>query len=146
MTEYVAGFMFNGYAVALVKKNRPTWQAGKYNGIGGHVEEGEMPSLAMMREFQEETGYASKLGDWAKFAVLEGYDWKVHFYQMEGDVHSLLSMTDEEIVVVNINDITVENSIPNLSWLIPMARTMPFERASLFTIQEGLPCQLTKLK
>ena len=136
MTEYVAGFMFSGYAVALVKKNRPTWQAGKYNGIGGHVEAGEFPLYAMVREFREETGCPTMLGDWYKFAVLESNDWRVHFYFTEGDVHSLKSTTDEEIVVVNVEDITMENAIPNLSWLIPMAKSMHLGRANYFTIKE----------
>lgn len=37
MTFYVAGLAFSTdlQHVALIKKNRPDWQAGKFNGIGG---------------------------------------------------------------------------------------------------------------
>lgn len=60
--EYVLGFMFNEdeSKVLLVHKNRPTWQAGKLNGIGGKIEAGETPLQAMEREFMEETGFISK--------------------------------------------------------------------------------------
>lgn len=56
--RFVLGFCFDiGYHnVLLIEKNRPPWQAGKLNGIGGKIEEGESPSGAMVREFQEETG------------------------------------------------------------------------------------------
>lgn len=60
--EYVLGFMFNlaESKVLLVWKNRPAWQAGKLNGVGGKIEEGETPIQAMNREFAEETGFVSK--------------------------------------------------------------------------------------
>ena len=37
MTKYVVGFMFSPdkQFVALIRKNRPEWQAGKLNGIAG---------------------------------------------------------------------------------------------------------------
>jgi 8-oxo-dGTP diphosphatase len=55
--HYVVGFQFNnaGDRVALIKKGRPEWQAGLWNGIGGGVERGESAEQAMEREFQEET-------------------------------------------------------------------------------------------
>jgi 8-oxo-dGTP pyrophosphatase MutT (NUDIX family) len=42
--------------VALLRKKRPLWQQGLLNGIGGHIEAGELPSEAMARECQEEVG------------------------------------------------------------------------------------------
>jgi len=70
--RYVLGFMFNEEIteVALIRKNRPVWQAGHLNGIGGHVEPGEAPDIAMAREFLEETGAITSLGDWIKFAQM----------------------------------------------------------------------------
>lgn len=60
--QYVLGFMFNEAEskVILIFKNRPAWQAGKLNGIGGKIEEGETPIQAMNREFAEETGFIAK--------------------------------------------------------------------------------------
>ena len=60
MTDYVVGFAFNSTqnfnSVVLINKNRPDWQAGKYNGIGGHIEPGETTYEAITREFDEEAG------------------------------------------------------------------------------------------
>lgn len=39
----------------FVLKNRPTWQAGFFNGVGGKIEVDESPAEAMVREFFEET-------------------------------------------------------------------------------------------
>jgi 8-oxo-dGTP pyrophosphatase MutT (NUDIX family) len=50
MSEHmVLGFVFNRdfSEVALILRNRPKWQAGHYNGIGGHIEDGENPYDAM---------------------------------------------------------------------------------------------------
>ena len=43
MMKYVAGFLFsNDYKyVALIKKEKPAWQKGKLNAIGGKIELGE---------------------------------------------------------------------------------------------------------
>lgn len=136
MTEYVAGFMFQDSRVALVLKKRPSWQAGRLNGIGGHVEPGETPAQAMVREFYEETGADTSISDWNNFVRLEGNEFVVEFFYTQGDLSKLKSTTDEEIVAFFIKDISPENAIPNLTWLIPMAKTMESERAVKFTIKE----------
>jgi hypothetical protein len=40
MNRYVAGLAFSedGTRVALIRKNRPLWQIGFLNAIGGHIE------------------------------------------------------------------------------------------------------------
>lgn len=43
--------------VLVVTKNKPEWQKGKKNLVGGKIEQGETPQQAAEREFQEETGY-----------------------------------------------------------------------------------------
>lgn len=54
--NYVAGFLFESdlQRVLLRLKSRPAWQRGKLNGIGGKIEPGETPWLAMQREGREE--------------------------------------------------------------------------------------------
>ena len=59
VTEYVVGFCFDPslHHVVLVRKNRPEWQKGRLNGVGGHIEESDPDAkYAMDREFGEETG------------------------------------------------------------------------------------------
>jgi 8-oxo-dGTP diphosphatase len=52
-------FLFHGEHVLLLKlaKNKGAWK-GQYNGIGGHIEQGEDPLTAARREIVEETGLA----------------------------------------------------------------------------------------
>jgi len=51
-------FLFQADQVLLLKVNRGGW-AGLYNGIGGHLEQGEDPWTAAVRELREETGLAA---------------------------------------------------------------------------------------
>jgi 8-oxo-dGTP diphosphatase len=50
-------FLLHGNEILLVKiaAGRGAW-AGLYNGVGGHIEVGENPHAAAIREIQEETG------------------------------------------------------------------------------------------
>ena len=136
MTEYVVGFLFQNNKVALVVKNRPKWQQGRMNGIGGHIEEGETPDQAMAREFREETGYTDDI-NWTPFAVLSGTHFVVHFFYAWGDLTKVSTVTDEQIVVVDTDQINYANAIPNLTWLIPMAKSLEHDAANLFEIREG---------
>lgn len=121
MTEYVAGFMFSEdkRKVALIIKKRPRWQKGRKNAIGGHVEPGETPSQAMVREFEEETGVRHT--DWRLFCTLKGEGFEVHFYWTTGVLSRLKTMTDEEICICKATFLHGTNVLPNLRWLIPMA-------------------------
>jgi len=51
-------FLFQADQVLLLKVNQGGW-AGLYNGIGGHLEQGEDPLTAAGRELWEETGLKS---------------------------------------------------------------------------------------
>jgi 8-oxo-dGTP diphosphatase len=135
--QYVAGFLFDGENVVLVKKNRPKWQAGLLNGVGGHVEKFDVSNAeAMRREFREETGV--NVGGWQEFATLSGKGFCVTFFYVNapGLASQVASMTDEEIVVAPVAQIPTLNTIPNLKWLIPMAQSMQFERSQSFTVIE----------
>src|SRR5688572_2581496 len=43
--------------ILLVLKDRPASQAGRFNCVGGKIEEGETPLEAVIREVKEESGY-----------------------------------------------------------------------------------------
>ena len=138
MVEYVAGFMFEGSRVALIRKNRPRWQEGKLNGIGGHIELGETPEEAKSREFEEETGCRTHPICWGNFATLTGGDYRVYFFYTYGPLYLLETKTDEKIEIVDLEDVNVETCIPNLTWLIPMAKSLSYDKARAFAIQEEL--------
>lgn len=106
--------------VVLVKKNRPTWMAGKWNAVGGKIEPGETPDLAMYREFCEEAN-VQHVG-WERFAELYGKDFRVYFYKTVVDytvLSGIKSMTDEAVWCWGVKDLP--EVIPNVHWLLPMA-------------------------
>ncbi len=113
-------------AVALIHKNRPEWQAGKMNGIGGHVEESDPLVVdAMVREFREETGITTYTKEWIPFASMEGRGWHVECYYTHAvNLHSLHTMTDEKIEIVSVDSVTsgLVPIVDHVAWLIPLAR------------------------
>lgn len=135
MRKYVVGFLFWRGWVLLVKKNKPEWQKGFLNGIGGKMEEhDEDAHAAMVREWKEEVGIpVPEPRDWRQFAVESGLDddrikWTVYFFMND------CSSIDERPKVPGGNDIgemigwiPVEcvgekfPAIANLAWLIPLA-------------------------
>jgi hypothetical protein len=89
----------------------------------------------MIREFEEETGVFHP--GWSGFAILQGDGWEVNFFRAEGDSTLVQTMEEEEIVTVPVDSISVWNCIPNLTWLIPLAKSMPYDRSKLFYIMEN---------
>lgn len=125
--EYVAGFYFflGKGNVLLIRKNRPEWQRGLLNAIGGKVEPNETYHEAMIREFKEETGWTTSIKSWHNFADLKFTNALVHFYACQSDRPSpdlITSPTDEELVVFPVVELQHRNDIiPNLRSLIPLA-------------------------
>ena len=123
MIEYVVGFAIDRLdQVALIRKNRPDWQRGLLNGIGGKVEPGEVPENAMVREFHEETGL--KLTSWEHFLTMSFPDATIYFYRHVDTDPRLLSeirsVTDEKVGLFHVYSPGL-NVVPNLLWLIPLA-------------------------
>lgn len=124
MKNYVAGFMKDSRdRIALVRKNKPSWQAGRLNGIGGGVDGVETPLDAMSREWFEETG--DIFDEWQFFAELRFDDCAVHFFKANvvelptfpshNDIGESIEVWDFSIVVRS------DLVIPNLRWLMPLA-------------------------
>ncbi len=119
----VVGFAFTADrgSVILIRKERPEWQKGKLNGVGGHIEQGEHPNKAMTREFEEETGVHVKAERWTRVVMMEGHDWHVTFYKCgltNLDRHHIQTMTDEKVVEVQCD--IPKGMIQNLTWLLPL--------------------------
>lgn len=132
MIKYSCGFAFSEDhgKVALIRKARPEWQAGKLNGIGGHIEIDETPIQAMIREFEEETGRKTNTEDWTWFCYLRVRDCAVvYMFKSMMTIESLGTTTDE---IVEIFDLTtsMDDLVPNLKWLLPMCsvqNTVPYQ-------------------
>jgi 8-oxo-dGTP diphosphatase len=131
--------MFDKGRVALIQKNRPAWQAGKFNAIGGHIEQFEDGITAMVREFEEETGLKTERRHWKRFAILHGNDSEVQFFCAEGSTEGIRSVTDERVFVVYPLGIQTELMIPNLRWLIPAAQLALAQPSPVLSVVE---CEL----
>lgn len=126
--EWVVGFLFDQDAewVILVRKNRPEWQNGKLNGVGGKVEPGESRDDAMQREFAEEADLLVE--DWEQFASLTWEEGVVHFYRSFQPFELLeccRTVTDESIERHSVQSLGApgrgrKNITPNLLWLVPL--------------------------
>lgn len=126
MRNYVLAFMINATKnqILLIKKKRPAFQAGKMNGIGGKIEGDETPVDAIIREVEEETGLKTTEYEWANFGEMRLPDGgKVHLFKtFRDDLENALSMTDEEVVVMDIDYNFLKPLVmPNLIWLIDVA-------------------------
>lgn len=131
--EYVLGFYFlnNRENVVLIRKNKPAWQAGKLNGVGGRIEStDESPAVAMTRKFHEETG--KHVAIWNLFSVLEFPGATVDCFFAHGDRSGLRlgpdSPTEEKVnayfvewILLRIPFVAWPVIVPNLRWLIPLA-------------------------
>lgn len=101
--DYVLGFLIQEDSIVLIRKRKPEWQAGKLNGVGGKIEAGEVPYVAMCREFKEETG--GDAPNWYPFQEMKflGYGPETIrvfcfvAHDPEGKI-KVATVTDEEVV------------------------------------------------
>jgi 8-oxo-dGTP diphosphatase len=120
---YACGFLIDTETnrVALIRKNRPTWQAGRLNAIGGKVEAGEWPLDAMRREFREETG--AQVDDWQHIATVLDFTGSVYVYRhfdTTGLIDRLTTTTDEAVEIHSTLG-PIADLMPIQTWLLPLA-------------------------
>ena len=128
---YVVGFIFDSdrHRVALIRKNRPPWQAGLLNGVGGKIESGESAAQAMARETREEAGYYIAPWQWKHFAELSGSNdgpgesFRLQVFAATEDLSRLETTEGEAIEIVHISKINWmrHEMVANLPWLIGLA-------------------------
>jgi 8-oxo-dGTP pyrophosphatase MutT (NUDIX family) len=133
MTNYVVGLLFNRTKdrIYLIRKRRPSWQAGKLNGFGGHIEPSDASPLdAMDRETHEETGLQPGHTNWHPTVTLIGVSPKaedeycIHFFAgfLFSNFIEPESRTDEKIEAHSVvHVVTREDLLQNLRWLIPLS-------------------------
>ncbi len=131
LLTYVAGFAFDESlkTVVLIEKQKPDWQKGKLNGVGGKVE-GTDTSIehAMEREFEEETSVKVDRSRWKKFATLNCNTWRVKFLATkltDTELNSIKTTTDEPVWLrhlENLQHVDMRSAmISNIPWLTQMA-------------------------
>ncbi len=120
--RYVCGFLFDpkGEMVLLIRKNRPTWMEGLWNGIGGKIEPGETPEQAMDREFEEETGISAL--KWEHVATISGVNFEVTLFAARSEkIEDARQMTDEEIHTIYVANLAFHQLVANLPVLVALA-------------------------
>lgn len=132
MMEYVLGFAFDEQgSVALIKKTKPEWQAGRFNGVGGKVETtDDTIEDAMQREFFEETGVTIHADQWRKVGAITGTGYRVHVYTVRSRrVETVRTTTDEKVLLATCRWINqnYERLLPNVHTLIQAALMTPNE-------------------
>lgn len=136
--KYVVGFLLDPTLskVVLMRKNRPDFQAGLLNGVGGKVEAGETALDAMRREFSEEAGMSGL--EWSDYMHLTTERSEITFFRATGNVHAAVTTTDEPVGVYGVADVMDRcDTMPNIRWCIQMARSFAFgEHAPSFQVKE----------
>lgn len=131
--HYACSFVRWRDMVLLVRKNHPTWQSGRWNGIGGRQEQDEPIGQTAEREWLEETGLP--VPELSEFLILEDRQVVVHFFRgtLSSDTFPHPDVVDwtndrgESLVWHPLHVGTMpawadpSRSIDNLCWLVPMA-------------------------
>lgn len=129
---YASCLLVDGDNILLIRKNRPAWQYGKINIVGGKVEDGESPKVAAIREVFEETGLI--IDDPRMFCELTTKfpgQARVFFFVSETNIELYKQKTDEKLVKMKISSLlSNEDIIPNLKYLIFLAldKDKPFAK------------------
>lgn len=108
MKKYVVGLVFDPkQRVMLIEKNRPDWQKGYFNGVGGEINNNETPINAMIRECKEESGL--EITNWQlydKVVFPNGIELNYFCSLIRSDLlNTFRSMTDEQITVFLYRDL-----------------------------------------
>lgn len=144
MKRMVLGFAFDraNDQVLLIRKNRPDWQAGRLNGIGGHMEgqDGGSTRSAVRREFAEETAIQTTLDQWRHCGIIQRFgkdltdkdEWTVSVYctDLTGEqIDAVKKTTDETPEWVDIGDLEALSSmavcIENIAVLVSLCLLKP---------------------
>jgi 8-oxo-dGTP pyrophosphatase MutT (NUDIX family) len=136
MVRYVVGLMFSedSKMVLMIEKQRPEWQKGFLNGVGGHVEPGEELIDRMIEEFKEETAIITQADNWTHSFTLSGSDWMVDFYYSFNDlVYQFRTITDERLILLPVDRLSEMKTLPDLQWSIPMILQLHRDKEALST-------------
>jgi 8-oxo-dGTP diphosphatase len=117
--DFAEGFLFDDKGnVALIRKNRPAWQAGRLNGIGGQIEPGETPFEAMRREFKEEAGCDGL--EWRNLGLVWGSSYNLFVFSARCSTAQIRTVTDEEVAWYPVKNLP-SDVVRNVTWLVPLA-------------------------
>ena len=120
---YVLALLFtpDGSRVALMRRTRPAWQAGRVNALGGKLLPLESAAAAASREVLEEAGVRVPEAAWREVVVWRDPVYRMHVLSAFHEAAaSARTAEDQEVFLAETSDLPAE-SIENLRWLIPLA-------------------------
>lgn len=133
--------------VALVHKTKgPPAVIGRWNGVGGKIEEGELAVTAMRREFREETGVDIPEVSWLLVAHVKNPEYVLFFYEYEGvEVEAVQTMEEERIELFDSVDLLLwdDSLMPNIKWMVGMLCDSEFRHSNPMIFPQ-LPAKLTR--
>jgi len=125
MKRYVVAFILTPdlQRVWLIRKNKPEWQKGCLNGIGGKIEEdGESPVEATVREIKEEAGITLDSSQLTTIGYMQGTNNDGSEFRVDiftGTTSKKLStQEEEEISLFDVRAIKEHSHIENIPMLI----------------------------
>ena len=125
--KYTLGFIFNEdlSKVVLIRKNKPDWQKGHLNGIGGKVEHNENSWECIIREIYEESNLKFDQKDLKFSGEINSFSsWSVDVFSIKTTdeyLNSTLKTKTNEIVgIYDIEHLDNLNLLPSVKYLIPM--------------------------
>ena len=121
MLVYVLALLFtpDRRQVALVRKTRPAWQAGRVNALGGKLHAGESSVDAARRETREEAGV--DVAAWEEFLVWEDAQYRMHACRaFDPAAAAVYTAEDQEVFLADALALPA-TVIDNLRWLVPLA-------------------------
>ncbi|MEK6588969.1 MAG: NUDIX domain-containing protein [Chloroflexota bacterium] len=116
-------FLIQDDQILLLKLNRGAW-SGLYNGIGGHIEQGEDPLSAARREVEEEAGLSAVEQRLAGVVAVDtGSKPGIGLFVFVGEIDPLTVRSGREgtfewVPVSRVADFTLVEDLP---FLIPRA-------------------------
>lgn len=124
MVRYSMGFIvsLDGSQVLLLCKNRPAFLVGKWTGIGGHIEEGETPLEAMIRECQEECGL--EVSDWNELAPLYRPNAEINMFWARADIGQAAVLTDEPVQSFTWEEALAATLSDSAEEMVPLVRSL----------------------
>lgn len=125
MISYVVGFAFSRDKkdIVLIEKQKPEWQKGLFNGIGGKIKIKDVHAgAAMVREFKEETGVEISV-PWEHFCTLSGREYTLYcFKAFTNDIYQCKTIEAEKIQRMALDTaLWFKPLVPSCQVLIRMA-------------------------
>ncbi len=109
--------------VLLMRGGAHKWFAGRYNGLGGHVEPGEDVYTAALREVQEEAGVRPEALTLRAVVHVVGFDPGVLLFVFCGTLSAepVAASAEGTLEWVPLERLDHYPLLPDLRWLLPRA-------------------------